>query len=69
MAIRVGDRVRSRRELPGRILPPERRIAMGTEGTVFRVSLWSGSYSVRFDNDAKRERLTDADIEPRSGWR
>jgi hypothetical protein len=66
MTINVGDRVRAKRELPGRLFPPQNRVRKGTPGTVYRVSVWSGRYSVGFDTDTRRQNLTDDDIEPKT---
>lgn len=67
MAIKEGDKVRSKRELSCGMLGFS-RVGEGKEGVVYKVSLWSGKYSVRFDNGTKCEGLTDEDIEIKTSW-
>ena len=67
MAIKEGDRVRARRELGGGFLSSA--VPKGREGVVYKVSAWSGKFSVRFEGGMldrqgeKREGLTKDDIE------
>lgn len=67
MAFKEGDEVRAKRELPGRFLGPD-RVARGKDGVVFKVSMWSHKYSVRFENGTTRDDLTDDDLEARTRW-
>jgi hypothetical protein len=67
MAFQNGDEARTKRELPGGILGPD-RVGKGQKGVVYDVSMWSGKYSVRFDSGTKREDLTDDDIEAYTRW-
>jgi hypothetical protein len=63
MGFRVGDRVRTKRDIAGGFIFGPDAVRKGQPGTVYKISGWSSKYSVRFDNGAKREDLTDEDIE------
>ena len=65
--MKEGDKVRAKRDLSGGLLGFS-PVGEGKEGVIFKVGIFSGKYSVRFDDGTKLDDLTDEDIEEKTSW-